>query len=331
MDEEKGNMGMNWKRKMKMSSWEEPDLRLSMEDKVLWDKIGEFIIAERDIEEVKNDPMFAETYENVNSMIRDRKISDVEADAEDRNFIIQGLVVNEDNNHETEINEIKEESSRKGIDKVTSEWVKDWNKKTGEENGNTGHRKEIRDFVSQSLESEKSIPERNKTIPIRWIIASAAAILGAVFLLRSLLPGNDPDRIFTRYYEPMNIVSSVTRGVNATVTDSYALAVESYKAHNYQEAANGFSLAAKQDYQAGPADFFLGISQIAAGNYRDAAATLEKVVTGQGEYVKDATWYLGLAYIKTGESQKARICFETLSRTPGFYRDRSTEILRRLK
>ncbi len=331
MDEEKGNMGMSVRRKMDKSSCEEPDLKLSMEDKMLWEKIGEFVIAESDIKDVKDDPMFAETYENVNRMIRDRNISFAEARDEDRNFIIQSLAVNDDDNCEEEIKEIKEESSRKGIDKVTSEWVKDWNTNTGEGDGKPGSRKEIRDFISQSLETEKSIPERNKTIPVRWIIASAAALLGAVLLIRSIVPGNDPDRIFTKYYEPMNIVSSVTRGANAIVTDSYALAVESYKAHNYQEAATGFSLAAEQDNQAGPAGFFLGLSQIATENYRDAVETLEKMVTGQGEYVKDATWYLGLAYIKTGEPQQARICFETLSRTPGFYHDRSAKILRRLK
>lgn len=129
----------------------------------------------------------------------------------------------------------------------------------------------------------------------------------------------------------MNIVSSVTRGANIIKTDSYNQGIESYKAHNYQEAAAAFSMVTLHDGQSGDARFFLGLSQIAIENYREAVNDLQSIVEGQGEYLKDATWYLGLVYLKTGEPGKAMTCFETLSKTPGFYRERSEKILRRLK
>jgi lipopolysaccharide biosynthesis regulator YciM len=79
------------------------------------------------------------------------------------------------------------------------------------------------------------------------------------------------------------------------------------------------------------AGFFLGITELEIGNYSRAVELLEGVTDRQGEFYKEATWYLGLAYIKSGNKIKASECFKVLSRSPGFYSDRSEKILRRLK
>ena len=75
----------------------------------------------------------------------------------------------------------------------------------------------------------------------------------------------------------------------------------------------------------------MGISQMELGNYDQAVKMLEDVVSRQGEYLKEARWYLGLAYIKTGNTEKAAGCFEILAGTPGYYNLRAREILRRLR
>ncbi len=313
------------------NSWADTDLLLNPDDKILFRKIGEFVRAEADIEEIKNDPFYDHISNSVRAMIKNRETDNLKR-KNDRNYILESLRhKHEDDIIEKEIRGIRRESRTAGIDKITSEWVDEWNENSERVPDKSGNRKEIREFVTGSLKNKKISEEHEKVFTLRWILATAAVIAGTIFFIKSLLLSDDPNRIFARYYEPMNIISYVTRGANAIETDSYALAVESYKAHNYQEAAAGFSMAAEQDSQSGPARFFLGLSQIGMENYREAVAALESVVTGEGEYVKDATWYLGLAYIKTGETGKARICFETLSRTPGFYRDRSAKILRRLK
>jgi TolA-binding protein len=331
MNRKDGNMDRRKGTQMGNDSLADTDLLLNTEDRVLFRTIGEFIRAEADIEEVKNDPLFNQVNEFMRKMMTN---NDTDAGKSKTNlrYITESLTDNiEDKRIAEEIRDVKRESSKSGIDNVASEWVKDWNKESEIGIAETGKRRENRDFIKRSLENKVISREPKKIFYLRWILTSAAALLGAVIIIRTLLPAGDQDRIFAKYYEPFNVISSVTRGANAIVTNSYALAVESYKAHNYQEAAAGFSIAAEQESQAGPVRFFLGLSQIATENYGEAIAALESVVTGQGEYVKDANWYLGLAYIKTGEPGKARISFETLSRTPGFYHDRSAEILRRLK
>ena len=75
----------------------------------------------------------------------------------------------------------------------------------------------------------------------------------------------------------------------------------------------------------------MGLSELALENYPQAVNLLSGVANNTGEYAKEAKWYLGLAWLKTGNKEKAVECFEFLAGSDGFYRDRSEKILRRLK
>jgi TolA-binding protein len=160
---------------------------------------------------------------------------------------------------------------------------------------------------------------------------AAAAIIGAVFLIRSLLPSDDPQKIFNKYYEPFRAVSSVTRSTGSGERESFTKAIGSYKAGDYKTAATGFSEAMLNGTESFSAGFFLGITEIELGNYDKAIDLLGGVVNRKSEFTKEATWYLGLAYIKSGNKIKASECFESLARSPGFYSSRSEKILRLLR
>jgi tetratricopeptide (TPR) repeat protein len=225
------------------------------------------------------------------------------------------------------------------IDKVTEEWVKDWMEK-GQQNTNTDDRsRERKEYILNSL-AETDGEMNNRTVPVksagkslflRFALPAAAAIIGALILIKTLLPSYDPDKLYAKYYEPLNAVSPVTRNADAGISGTYASAVENYINHNYQAAALGFSDVIQQDVQNVPSRFFMGISQLELGNYDQAVKMLEDVVSRQGDFLKEARWYLGLAYIKTGDPEKAAGCFEILSGSSGYYSDRAREIRRRLR
>jgi len=99
----------------------------------------------------------------------------------------------------------------------------------------------------------------------------------------------------------------------------------------YQVATAGFSEAILNDPASGSSRFFLGITYIAMNEFNQAIDMLDGVANQQGDYTKDARWYLGLAYLKTGNKAKASECFELLAQTSGFYRKRSERTLRLLK
>jgi tetratricopeptide (TPR) repeat protein len=73
------------------------------------------------------------------------------------------------------------------------------------------------------------------------------------------------------------------------------------------------------------------MSQLALQNYSQTIDLLTGVANGHGEYGKEAEWYLGLSYLKTGNKAKAIDCFEYLVKSNGFYRERAENILYRLK
>ena len=325
------------------NSWDDPgfDMLLSPGDSALFGKISDYMKGLSDIEDVKSDPAYSVTNDEVKVMISDYQKNTIR-NKDNEKFIRDSFAEETpEEKLKNEIGQIKHEISRTNLNDISSEWVKEWHEKRRRNNKKDAKTAEIRDFISSSLEKEESSSEirsdgRKKRGLSRSLITgytslAAAAIIGAVFLVRSLIPSDDPQKIFSKYYEPFYAVSSVTRGSGTSESESFANAVGSYKSGDYQAAAAGFSEAMLNGTESFSARFFLGITEIELGEYDKAIDLLGGIANRQGEYAKEATWYLGLAYIKSGNKIKASECFELLARSPGFYSDRSEKILRRLK
>ena len=325
------------------NSWDDPDydLLLSGEDSVLFGKMSEYMKGFLDIEDVKNDPAYSDTNDIVKEMISDYQ-KNIIRNKDNEKFIRESFA--EETSEEklkNEINKIKYEISHNNLNYISSEWIKEWNEKKQKNGGRDSKTEEIREFITSSLEQEENKSEMrsddrknrvlSKSLITGYISLAAAAIIGAVFLIRSLLPSYNPQKIFSKYYEPLYAVSAVTRSLSTGENESFTKAIESYKSGDYQTAATGFSEAMLNETTSLSALFFLGITQVALENYDKAIDQLDRVANQQGEYAKEARWYLGLACIKAGNKVKASECFELLVRSPGFYRERSEKILRRLK
>ncbi|MCE5347543.1 MAG: hypothetical protein LLG13_14835 [Bacteroidales bacterium] len=316
------------------------DLQLKNDDLVLFGTISEYMQGSLDIEDVKNDPDFQKTGDLVKEMISDyNKNSSVKKENEKFIRDIFAESASEDKVIE-DICQIKHETGKNDLDLVTAEWVNEWHAKK-QRNGGREPENEIKDFITSSLKSdiiksEKILSEAsgkrsNRKFSVRYLSLAAAAVIGAFILVRSLLPSYNPEELFNSYYEPLNAISPVTRSINNVETGSFASAIGSYKKGDYQNASMGFSAALQKDNSSVSSRFFLGLTQIALGNYNQAVELLTAVVSDGSEYGKEARWYLGLTYLKTGNKPKASECFEYLSKSNGFYRDRSEKILCRLK
>jgi TolA-binding protein len=170
-----------------------------------------------------------------------------------------------------------------------------------------------------------------KLLYIRYTSLLAAALIGAFILIRTLLPSGNPDKIFDSYYKPFDAISAITRSMNNNGTDIYSLAIGSYKAGDYDRAAREFSEIILKDPTVISPRFFMGLTQLALKNYDQTINLLSGVIKDSGEYSKEAKWYLGLSYLKSGNKTKAVECFEYLAKSTGFYSERSEAILRRLK
>ena len=318
------------------------DLMLTDEDSALFEMISTYFKGLYDIEDVKSDPVYSKTREMVKLMISDYQ-NNVVHNKNNEKFIRDSIPgETSEAKIEKEINRIKQEISHSKLDDISVAWIKEWHEKRRRDGGKNKKTEEIREFITDSLKPAESMAEidsgtvitktgSGRARIIRYSSLAAAAIIGAALLIRSLLLSSNTDKIFSKNYEPFYAISDVTRSLDTGGDESFTSALESYKGGNYQFAATGFSEALRSEATSVSTRFFLGITQIALNDFNNAIDLLEGVANQQGEYTKEARWYLGLAYLKTGNKAKASECFELLAHSPGFYRERSEKILRRLE
>jgi hypothetical protein len=323
------------------NSWADSDMMLSPRDSALFGTISNYMTGCLDIEDVKSDPLFKETDDAAREMISgfDNKAPMHMPYAK---FIRENFTgENEEEKLADEINDIKRESTENNLVKITAGWVREWDENRLNGVSPDAMSDERKEFITNALVEAESDFERSahagkrkslkKIFSARLALPAAAALIGAFFLIKLLLPSYNPDKLFEKYYEPMSAISPVTRSADAGGAKNYASAIESYNKKNYQAATIAFSDAILKDPLNMSSRFFMGIAQMELGNYDQAENILENVISRQSEYLKEARWYLGLAYIKTGNTQKAHECFEILAKSPGFYSGRAEKILRRLR
>jgi tetratricopeptide (TPR) repeat protein len=308
---------------------------LTLEDRQLFEKISYYMKGRFDIEDVKKDPRFIETNRITKDMVDSQEKG---RDLEIENYINSGI--NSENDREKiemEICDIENEIKEYNLDTLAKEWIKNWDDQVID-SSKFSAKDEIRNFVSDSLRKEIKVEtgygRKNRSVIsmyLKYSIAAAAVIAGLFLFIRVLLPSSDPDRVFRTYYEPFNIIQPVTRSIESDIQGSLNSAIESYRSGRYEEAYLGFSDILKKDTSFVPARFFLGLTDLASGKYNEAVRDFEEVNSRKSEFVKEARWYLGLALLKTGDLKGARECFLTLSQSPGYFKDRSEKILRRLK
>ena len=240
-----------------------------------------------------------------------------------------------------EIEQIKEEINEYEIDQISEKWVSDWNDRNhSDEILNEGTRG-MRDYITASLEYESKNsepPTENKKLSnrkgVRVICISlllTAAMIASFYVLKVLIPLNNTEKLYNRFYEPMSAFSPVTRNINTDLMEKFTEAVTMYKYGEYQAAASGFSDLIQQDSSSTVIQFFAGLTQMEVGNYSRASVLLSSVTELSSDYQKDAQWYLGLSFLKTGEKPKAISCFEVLAGAEGFYQKKARNLLRRLK
>jgi len=339
------NNGSSWH-----DAWKGDNILFSDDDIALFEMTGSYTRALSDLEEVRDDTSLAGARKDAGKMVSDFKSRAERLEANEK-FVSDVLSGSDENrNILEEIKKIKLEINEKQINELTADWVKEWHENRQQGAVKEEKKREIRNFITSSLEKDEPLPEINLTgvkeeaaietkekdrktvrrIPLRWISYSAAAVLALLFVIKSLLPSTGPEKLYSQYYKPFEIVSPVTR--NATEgKNRLEDAVTMYKNGDYRGAAASFADVIAYDKTLVAPRFYYAMSEMASGENKQAVNILESIAGKGGEFSREAEWYLGLAYIKTGETAKARNCFESLSKSGGYYSDRAEKLLRRLK
>ncbi|MBK7215340.1 MAG: tetratricopeptide repeat protein [Bacteroidales bacterium] len=147
-----------------------------------------------------------------------------------------------------------------------------------------------------------------------WYAAASIIILAAIgstILFRSM--GTDSnERLFKQYYSPENLIN-VTRSGDANIVE----AVMQFQEKNYPVAAKLFKQILSSDKDNFAGWFFYGISCIETENYVDAEKAFNTIIVDdQNLYTEHAEWYLGLCFLKSNQTVKAREQLTKISTNP---------------
>ena len=315
-------------------------------DRLLFGRISNFMRAKYDLEEVENDPMLAEAdllTKDAISHYRSKKAHNVA----DSKFISDNLIdQNIDYEAKKEINEILQEITEKNISSITSEWVREWHMKV-QSNAKQGEpaTDNIREFITSSFiepqpETQEADYYSNNNVPktrfsrklIKYISFAAAAMISVFFLINSLVPESNSLKLFNKYYEPLPSISNITRSNDNVINESeYLSAFELYKSGYYKEAFSAFSKIKDSNELSASIHFFMGLSSLQLKDFDNAVTYLKSLTETEGEYFKEATWYLGLAYLGKNNKTESYKYFLKLSETKGYYQLPSKKILRHLR
>lgn len=338
MKEHKKDIKIGSKGMREKDPWydRENNLLLTDEDNVLCMEIDDFMKGKVDIEDAMNDPRYNEIDGIAAGIISEYARN---TRTEDENFVRESFCTEPVTAmNPEEVNDINREILENDLDKVAEGWIREWNDRKGKSVKNRGS-EEISTYILDSLKdaagpesviSKSGRKSTGRKLYLRYLASAAAVITGLIFLARSIMPSDDPGKLFVKYYQPLSAIQSVTRGGNYA-GDAMNKAIEFYRLGRYEEASLAFSDILSGDASAGEAGFFLGITDLALGKYASASELLEKTSYNKGAYESEALWYLGLTYLKTGNREGASGCFSRLSQSPGFYSRSAGKILRRLK
>ena len=312
------------------------------QENIAFNQFNKYMKAKFDLEDVRNDPALPIIEPYIEEILSGYNTKQDEY-LKNRKFIKDSMDtgVTTDMELDEEIAQIKDEINEHEIDQISEKWVNEWNNRNhNNEILNEGTR-DIRNYIAGSLESEfkdsepakehKRISSRKESHFTRISLLAAAAMIALFCVFKVLIPLNDAEKLYNRFYEPMSAFSPVTRNINTDLMVKFTEAVTMYKYGDYQAAATGFSDLIHQDSSSTVFQFFAGLTQMEVGNYSRASVLLSNVTDLSSDYQKDAQWYLGLSFLKTGEKTKAISCFEVLTESEGFYKKKARNLLRRLK
>ncbi|MGQ9621148.1 MAG: tetratricopeptide repeat protein [Bacteroidales bacterium] len=316
------------------------DFVLSPDDQSLFNRAGDSITALSDIEEIRNDPGYESVSKLAPEMIREYRNKPFWS-RDNSKFVIEAFEEAEKEKlYDREISEIRREAYNRGDDVTAAIWVDEWNKRKNADEKFETEILERKEYISSAMadeisESETKYSGKSKNRKILKILGysslPAAAAVCIFIVLKFLASPASTDEMYIKYYQPAAVVSPITRGTGNDFNANYSTGIEKYRNSDYADAAFYFELAMKANQEAVLPKFYYAVTQIALGNYSVAADYLDDLAVNEEEYGKESQWYLGLAYLRMGEKDKAWKCFKALASSPGFYREKAARILRRLK
>ena len=233
------------------------------------------------------------------------------------------------------IDQAEREMHLKGLKNETTEWVKSWVEHKDALLKNDKQTQEIFDFVRKGMDAEYvteiKIGKVSSVKRLLFKISSAAAILIIAIGLWSIFSSkHSTEELFADYYQPYQVIDGQTRSENKEINQQFMDAVRHYKKEQFDYASVEFEKLLKIDKNSSKIILLFSITQIEQQNYAKAITGLNDIILTNGEFTIEAKWYLALCYLKTDQLNNAKDLLKELSVTPGYFKNKSAELLNEL-
>ncbi len=194
-------------------------------------------------------------------------------------------------------------------------------------------RNNLRNISDENIKeklSERSIALKFR--PKRLVLSIVAASLILVMGLTTLLSRfSNEGNIYQKFYAKYE-TTGISRSSNSNADQTLTLALQKFNSKDYESALNLLNEVISKDQNNTVGHFYSGASLQELGKYQNAIKAYEAVVTEKDNlFVEQAEWYIGLCYLQTNENKKAIKQFKKIANTQGFYQQKASAILRKMK
>ncbi|MGI9552413.1 MAG: tetratricopeptide repeat protein [Aurantibacter sp.] len=182
------------------------------------------------------------------------------------------------------------------------------------------------------LEETSNVIELKQSRYRYWgaIAAGLALVLISSLFLLNYNSGQTEQDLFTAYYEPYS--GDLSRSGEEDLFDKTKKAEYAYALGQYAVAIPLFEEVISQE-PTSKLRFYLGNAYLSTGEGSKAAQQFEAVLRDIDYPLQDqAQWYLALSYLKAGNVDMARTNLEIITENSGsFYHQKAKEVLDRIK
>ena len=217
-------------------------------------------------------------------------------------------------------------------DQEINELIDAYRLKNGEEEPENV--KILRKKLENAYKSYIRNTRKQKLQKTRRILYTAAAVFlviivtSVIYYLQNKTYSNE--RLYSMYYEPYNR-NIYTRIESGEPEGVFMQAMIKYADEDYENALDLFKRVPSTDDLILPAHFYSGISFMQTRQYHEAASSFLYIIKQpDNELIYQSEWYLGLCYLKTGETGKAFTQFKKITRSNSNYKEKSEDILKKL-
>lgn len=180
-------------------------------------------------------------------------------------------------------------------------------------------RQELKTFL-ESLE-KPSVKKRNW-----WLVSGIAAAVLLALTLLFVFPSNNEKQLAEKYFQPLPNMIAPTVRAEAAEKDNI-IAFKYYDSESYIKAAEEFDKLKDVPY----AIVYAGVSYLAAGKYEKSMEVLNTRELEDPAFEIYRKWYLGLAYLKTGQKELAVGLFAQLTQVDSPIEKMAVNILSELE